>query len=195
MNGTESRAGKPANLPHVSSRWIRPPGTMFGTPAGRRSRRRWPVRGQPPRGRAREDSRPAAASRLGPGARHPGTPHPIPAGRPRPRACGDHVRGCRSEPVIASWNSAPTPRLSGTGGGIPAASHDLMSRAPCSACSGNSITSTTATASSKPEPEPGGTPRCSPPSPGQAGTSTPSTSTRKLPPRQRPASSEPGSRA
>ena len=90
----------------------------------------------------------------------------------QPRPCRDHQAGHRGEIAVV--------RL----GALPRRRHARAARRPRRPprLRGRSR-------------EPGGTPRCSPPSPGQAGTSPPSTSTRRSPPRQQPTSNEPGSPA
>jgi transcriptional regulator with XRE-family HTH domain len=50
---------------------------------------------------------------------------PLQLDRPAPGPAGTTFAAARSEPVIGSWFSAPTPQLSTPGRGIPVASHDL----------------------------------------------------------------------
>lgn len=61
-------------------------------------------------------------------AREPGSPEylmpPQPCG-PAPGPAGTTFVAAQSEPVIASWLSAPAPPLSRPGRGLPVASHDL----------------------------------------------------------------------
>ena len=55
----------------------------------------------------------------------PGRLIPSQPARPAPGPAGTTFAAAWSEPVIASWLSAPAPLLSGAGRGMPVASHDL----------------------------------------------------------------------